>query len=267
MKKRIRSVLLVLLMLSIICIGSGLALAGDDSLERIKEKGKFIVGLDDNFPPMGFRDEKGDIVGFDIDLAKEAARKMGVEVEFKPVEWDGVIFSLKNGTIDVIWNGLTITEERAKQIAFTKPYLDNKQIIVVKKDSDINSKADLAGKTVGLQLGSSSQSALNSEPDVVESLKEVRTYPNNTEALMDLQIGRIDAVVVDEIVGRYYISKKPGVYRILGEDFGKESYGVGVRKEDTSFLAELNKILDEMKADGTAKEISEKWFGDDIVKR
>jgi polar amino acid transport system substrate-binding protein len=120
---------------------------------------------------------------------------------------------------------------------------------------------------VGLQLGSSSENALNSEPDVVETLKEVRQFSNNVEALMDLEIGRVDAVVVDEIVGRYYISKKPDIYRVLEENLGQEIYGVGLRMEDEAFLNELNRILDEMKADGTAKEISEKWFGEDIMKR
>jgi len=259
--------LITIFVVLILVFSVGLVMAADDSLQKIKEEGKFVLGLDDNFPPMGFRDESGNIVGFDIDLAKEVANRMGVEVELKPVEWDGIIFSLKNGTIDVIWNGLTITEERAKQIAFSTPYLDNRQIIIVKKDSPINTKADLANKVVGLQLGSSSENALNSEPDVVETLKEVRQFSNNVEALMDLEIGRVDAVVVDEIVGRYYISKKPDVYRVLMENFGQEIYGVGLRMEDEAFLNELNRILDEMKADGTAKEISEKWFGEDIVKR
>src|SRR6056297_3423883 len=207
-----------------------------NSLEAIIEKGEFVLGLDDSFPPMGFRDDNGDIVGFDIDLAKETAKRMGVEVEFKPVEWDGILMSLKSGIIDVIWNGLTITEKRAKEISFSDVYLENSQIIVVQNDSEINTKADLDGKIVGLQLGSSSVSALNSEPEVVETLKEVRKFSNNTEALMDLQTGRINAVVVDEIVGRYYISKKPGVFRVLEENFGKETYGVGIRKEDVSFM-------------------------------
>ncbi len=267
MPKRILKVVVVLFMLSFLFAAFNIAIAGDGSLQTIKEKGKFVVGLDDNFPPMGFRDEKGNIVGFDIDLAREVADRMGVEVEFKPVEWSGVILSLQNGTIDLIWNGLTITEERAKKIDFSKPYLDNRQIIVVKTDSEINDKNDLKGKVVGLQMGSSSENALYSDEEVAESLEEVRPYPNNTEALMDLKIGRTDAVVVDEILGRYYISKEAGAYRVLDEDFGSEIYGVGVRKEAGSFKAELDKILDEMKEDGTAAEISRKWFGEDIVKK
>lgn len=235
------------------------------ALNGIKEKGKFVVGLDDSFPPMGFRDEKGEIVGFDIDLAKEAAKRLGVAVEFKPVDWDGVILSLKNKDIDVIWNGLTITESRKEQIAFSKVYIENNQIIVVNGGSSIKSKADLAGKVVGLQMGSSSEEALNSDEKTAKSLKDVKKYSNNTEALLDLKNGRVDAVVVDEIVGRYYIAKKPGEYAVLSENFGKEAYGVGIRKEDSEFREALDKVLDEMKADGTADEISRKWFGEAIV--
>jgi len=115
----------------------------ENNLNGIKDKGKFIVGLDDTFAPMGFRDEKGKIVGFDIDMAKEVAKRLGVSVEFKPVDWDGVVLSLKNKDIDVIWNGLTITDERKEQIDFSNPYLENRQIIVVKSGSGIKSKADL----------------------------------------------------------------------------------------------------------------------------
>lgn len=239
----------------------------NNSAQTIKEEGKFIVGLDDTFAPMGFRDENGNLVGFDIDLARAAAEKMGVEVEFKPVDWDGVILSLKNGTIDVIWNGMTITKERAKKINFTDPYMNNRQVLVVNKESEIETKADLVDKIIGLQMGSSSYNALNNDQELVNSLKEVRQYATNAEALMDLQVGRIDAVVVDEMHGRYYyISKKPGVYRVLDEDLGWELYGVGVRKGDEDFLGELNRVLKEMKKDGTAERISNKWFGENVIK-
>ncbi|MCK4260257.1 MAG: amino acid ABC transporter substrate-binding protein [Halanaerobiales bacterium] len=264
MLKKITVVIMVVLILSIMLVGCGKK-AEIDSLSLIKEKGKFIVGLDDSFPPMGFRDEKGEIVGFDIDLAKEVAKRMGIEVEFKPVDWDGILFSLKNNDIDLIWNGLTITEKRKKEIAFSEVYLQNRQIIVVGKNGSVQNKEDLKGRVIGLQLGSSSEIALNSESEVVTSLKEIRKYSNNTEALMDLQAGRVDAVVLDEIVGRYYMAKRPDVYRVLEEDFGKESYGVGIRKDDMSFKEELNKILIEMKADGTAEKISIKWFGENIL--
>lgn len=264
MIKKFPVVTMVVLILSITLVGCGKKVEVD-SLSLIKENGKFIIGLDDSFPPMGFRDEKGEIVGFDIDLAKEVAKRMGVEVEFKPVDWDGIVLSLKNKDIDLIWNGLTITEKRKKEIYFSKVYLQNRQIIVVGNNSDIQFKSDLNGKVVGIQLGSSSEIALNGDADLVKSLKDIRKYSNNTEALMDLKAGRVNAVVVDEVVGRYYIAKKPNTYRVLAEDFGKESYGVGIRKSDISFKEELDRILDEMKADGTAKKIVLKWFGENII--
>jgi polar amino acid transport system substrate-binding protein len=253
--------LLVVLAMLIGCSKNG----SDRSMKDIKKKGAFVLGLDDNFPPMGFRDPSGDIVGFDIDLAKEAAKRMGVKVELKPVAWDGIILSLNKKDIDVIWNGLTITDKRKEQIAFSKTYLENKQIIVVKGDSAIADKKALAGKVVGLQQGSSSEEALNSDAETAKSLKEVRKFPDNVVALMDLSAGRVDAVVVDEIVGRYYIAKKPNEYKILTDNFGQESYGVGLRQTDKSFLEALDKALDEIKKDGTGAEISKKWFGEDIL--
>ncbi|MTI67527.1 MAG: amino acid ABC transporter substrate-binding protein [Firmicutes bacterium] len=267
MSKKFLIVLVLILAISTTMIGCGNEVKEDTSLKDIKDKGHFVVGLDDSFPPMGFRNSEGDIVGFDIDLAKAAAEKMGVEVKFKPVEWDGVILSLKNKDIDVIWNGLTITEERQEKISFTKPYIANKQAIVVNGKSETKSKKDLEDKIVGLQLGSSSEEALSNNSEFKDSLKEVRKYSNNVEALLDLKAERIDAVVMDEIVARYYITDKKEDYKVLDEYLAKENYGVGVRKEDKKFLKELEKALDEMKEDGTAKEISNKWFSEDIITR
>lgn len=238
----------------------------DNSWNEIKEKGEFVVGLDDAFPPMGFRDESNNIVGFDIDLAKEAAKRLGVEVKFQPVNWDSVILELKNKNIDVIWNGMTITEDRKKEINFTKPYIEDRQILVVAKGSPIKSKKDLAGKKVGLQSGSSSKEALEKDTETLESIKEVVEFDDNTQALMALKTKRVDAVVVDEVVGRYYIAKDADSYEVLEDHFGFEEFGVGLRKEDLSFLNKLQEVLDEMKKDGTSAEISKKWFGEDIVK-
>ncbi|NLY44140.1 MAG: amino acid ABC transporter substrate-binding protein [Clostridiaceae bacterium] len=249
------------------CSGAAPKAPKDGSLETIKKAGKIVIGLDDSFPPMGFRDENNEIVGFDIDMAKEAAKRIGVEPVFQPIDWNSKELELQGKKIDLIWNGLTITEERKKQMAFTEPYLENRQIIVVKAGSDIKTKKDLAGKVVGLQEGSSSLQALEKDEETLNSLKEEpRQYSNNNEALLDLSIGRIDAVVVDEVVGRYYISKKPGEYEILEEHFGSEEYGVGLRLEDKALLNELQRILNEMKKDGTSAKISQKWFGEDVVK-
>ena len=226
-----------------------------------------IVGLDDNFPPMGFRDEKNELVGFDIELAKEAGKRLGVEVTFKPIDWNAKEAELNGKRIDVLWNGLTITEERKANILFTTPYLENRQIIVVLDKSDIKGKADLAGKVVGVQDGSSAVEAVQKDEAAAKSLKELKKFGDNVTALMDLSAGRLDAIVVDEVVGRYYTAKKPGEYRVLEENFGTEDYGVGTRKDDTELMGKLQKALDDMKKDGSAAAISSKWFGKDIIKQ
>ncbi|WP_150429635.1 amino acid ABC transporter substrate-binding protein [Dechloromonas sp. CZR5] len=226
---------------------------------------KIVVGLDDNFPPMGFRDEKGALVGFDIDLAREAAKRLGAEVEFKPIDWNAKEAELGGKRVDVLWNGLTITEPRKEKIAFTAPYLENRQIVIVTAQSAVKTKADLAGKVIGVQEGSSAVEAIDKDP-AGKTVKQLKKFGDNVTALMDLTAGRLDALVVDEVVGRYYTAKKPGEYAILDEHFGTEEYGVGVRKGDAELLGKIQKAMDEMKKDGAAARISNQWFGKDIVK-
>lgn len=267
--KKLGLFLLVVVMAVVGLTGCGSAKEdqGDVSLETIKEKGEVLIGLDDSFPPMGYVDENGELVGFDIDLAKEACSRLGVKAVFKPTEWDGIVLALNNGEIDVVWNGMTITEERLEKIAFSKPYIANTQSVIVKKGSAIKTLKDLEGKIIGTQLESSGALAVRNNEEVSASIKEMKEYSNNVEALMDLEIGRVDAVVVDEILGRYYIQQNDKDFEVLAEDLGAENYGVGIRKEDVSFREALDKVLDEMKEDGTAKEISEKWFQEDIMLR
>ncbi len=226
-----------------------------------------VIGLDDHFPPMGFRDDKNEIVGFDIDLAREAGKRLGLEVSFKPIDWSAKEAELNGKRIDVLWNGLTITEERKANILFTKPYLENRQIIVVTEKSPIKTKAELKDKVVGVQDGSSAVDAVKKDEGVAKSIKEMKKFSDNVTALMDLSTERLDAIVVDEVVGRFYISKKPGEYRVLEENFGTEDYGVGTRKDDKDLMAKIDKALDDMKADGSAAAISTKWFGKDILKK
>lgn len=227
---------------------------------------KLVVGLDDNFPPMGFRDDKNEIVGFDIDMAKEAARRAGVEVEFKPIDWNAKEAELLGKRVDALWNGLTILEERKEKILFTDPYMVNKQIIVVKAGSPIKTKADMAGKIVGAQEGSSAVTALEKDKELSSKFKETKLFGDNITALMDLDAGRLDVIVVDEVVGRYYVNKKPGSYVVLAEDFGTEDYGVGFRKDDEATRNKINDVLTGMKKDGKAAEIANKWFGADVIK-
>lgn len=222
-----------------------------------------IIGLDDELPPMGFRDENNEIVGFDIDLAKAVGKKLGVTVEFQPIDWAAKEIELESGKIDALWNGLTITDERKETMDITDPYLQNRQIIVVKTDSDIQSKADLEGKIVGLQDGSSAVDAVNA--DELASAMELTTYDTNILALSDLDIGRVDAVVADETFVGYYMSQNENDFRVIEDgDFGEEFYGIAVKKGNTELLNAIQAALDELDADGTAAEISNTWFGEDI---
>ncbi|MDO4582116.1 MAG: amino acid ABC transporter substrate-binding protein [Bacillota bacterium] len=240
--------------------------SADDSWTRIQEQGYFILGLDDSFPPMGFRDENNEIVGFDIDMANAVAEYLGVSVELKPVVWATVITSLTSGEIDCIWNGMSVTEERLQQIDVSEPYVNSDQIIVVPAGSDIATKADMAGKIVGTQMGSSTIAALDNDPDTKASFGELKEYDTFTAAMMDLDAGRLDAVVIDGIAfyGDFNV-KSPGAYTVLEENFASEQMAIGVRKEDDAWTDKLNEAMNALKADGTAAEISIKWFGEDIV--
>ena len=250
----------------LIAVGCSEKSSGEDnSLQKIKDAGKLVLGLDDTFAPMGFRDDSGEIVGFDIDLAKEVASRMGVELEIKPIDWSSSILSLNKGDIDVLWNGVTINESRKEQINFSKPYLNNRLIIVKPKDrNDINSKEDLAGKVLGVQVGSNDE-ALQSDP-ISKKAKEIRKYDVNVNAFLDLMAKRIDAVIIDEVAAQYYISEEKADFVVVeNSPLTEEFYGIGFRKTDGQLLTEVDKILDEMKADGKAAEISQKWFAKDIV--
>lgn len=232
----------------------------DKSLEKIQKAGKMVVGLDATFAPMGFRDEKGEIVGFDIDLANEVAKRLGIKAEFKPCEWDGIIFDLKSKKIDMVWNGMTMTEERKRQVTFSKPYFEDGQLIFSSKENKVNKVNELAGKVVGLQLGSSADYAVQKN-DVFPKIKEVKKYATNVEALMDLEAGRTDAVVVDTVAGKYYNSKKNNL-AYSSESLTKEYYGIAMRNGDKKFIKAIDDTLDEMRKDGSFKKIYVKWFGE-----
>lgn len=262
---------IVLVMLALMCISSVVFAGGkkdssgvDNSLADVKEKGYFVLGLDDSFPPMGFRDETNEIVGYDIDLAKEVAKRLGVKLEIQPIDWAAKEQELNTKKIDCIWNGFTMTPERENAMAFTKPYLDNAQVVVVRADSDIKTLADLKGKKIGLQAGSSAAEALEANPEVKNSAKEIIELKDNLTAFMDLETKGVDAVVVDMVVGNYSIKTSGMNFVVLSEVLSSEKYGVGFRKNDKLLRDEVQRILEEMAADGTVAEISTKWFGTDI---
>lgn len=237
--------------------------AENNNAQAKEETETLIMGLDDTFAPMGFRDEKGELIGFDIDLANEVSERIGVKIEFQPIDWSMKETELNQGNIDFIWNGYTVTEERKEKVSFTKPYLENSQIIVTMAESAVNTKADLKDKMIAVQAESSALDAINAEPDFVASVKELVEFSTNNEAFNDLEAGRSDALVVDEVLARYYMKQKgQEKYKVLEENFGDEEYAVGLRKDDTELLAKVDAALEEMKSDGTYDEIYAKWFSE-----
>ncbi len=241
---------------------SGGTTTADNSLERVQKAGKLTIGVDDSYPPMEYRDENNNLVGFDVDLGDEIAKKLGVKSEWIPTDWNGVVLALTSSKFDVVLSAMSITEERQKQIDFAGPYIDGGQIIVVKTGSTIKASADLKGKVIGCQLGATGEQAALK----IQGTKEVKRYDKITEAFHELSVGRIDAVVVDGQVGGYYTKKEPGAYVILDEKLTKEPEGIGVRKEDQKLKAAIQKALEDLKADGTLTKLSMKWFGYDIYK-
>ncbi|WP_298464571.1 amino acid ABC transporter substrate-binding protein [uncultured Mitsuokella sp.] len=229
---------------------------------------KIVVGLDDNFPPMGFKDENNEITGFDVDLAKEASKRLGREVEFKAIDWSSKEAELKSGRVNVLWNGLDITEKRKENMLFSDPYMDNRQIIFVKKGTTgITDEKSLAGKMVGTQSASTAEEYIDGSDFFKKNVKGVKKYSDFVTAFMDLENGRIDAVIGDEIVGRYYMSKHPDTIEAVDVAVGPVSqFGIAFAKGNQKLRDEVQKVLNEMKADGTTAKISEKWFGKDITK-
>ena len=218
---------------------------------------------------MGFKDENNQIVGFDVDLAKEATKRLGAEVEFKAIDWSSKEAEIASGRIDVLWNGLDITPERQENMLFSDPYMDNRQIVFVHagEDEGIASEVDLANKAVGTQAGSTAEAYIMGNDALLNSMREFKTYGDYISAFMDLDNGRLDAVVCDEIVGRYYMAKHPDQMEALNVVVGPVSqFGIAFKKDNTELRDKVQKAFDEIVADGTAKKISEQWFGTDLIK-
>ena len=223
-----------------------------------------VVGLDDTFVPMGFRDSEGNLVGLDVDLATEVAERLELKIEFQPIDWAMKETELNSGNIDVIWNGYSITEERKEKVDFSIPYIGGGQIFVVLADSPIETWDDLKGKTVAAQQSSSTVDLLaNHESGIMDTFAngEIIQYPSYNDVFNDLDSKRSEAIAVSEIYARYTMKQKgSGKYRVLEQSFAEEDTAVGVRKTDTEFLEKLNTTLTDMEKDGTLGEIKSKWI-------
>ena len=253
---------------------SGSAASADSSWEKVKSSGQLVLGFDKAFPPMGYVDTKtGQTVGFDIDMATEACKRLGVKVKFQPIDWDNKTAELNNGNVDCLWNGFSKTEERAKQFNLSIPYMKNNQIILVKTGTSYKGLDSLAGKTVGVQSDSSAETALNDAANAAfkKSLKDVVKIDDYSKAVLEIQNGTINAIAIDEVVARYYLTKNPGAYAVLQDKNGKdvslavEDYVVGFRKNDSALKQKIEDALKEMEKDGAAEKLSQKWFGKDVI--
>ena len=237
-------------------------LGGDNSSDQVtNDDDTFIVGFDAEFPPYGYKDDSGNYVGFDLDLAQEVCDRNGWTLVKQPIDWDAKDAEIDSGSIDCIWNGFTING-REDDYTWSEPYIDNKQVVVVKSDSGIKSLDDLAGKTVETQKDSSALAALQEDnktlADTFATLTEVADY--NT-AFMDLESGACDAVAIDIGVAQYQVSSKDNSddFTILDEIISSEQYGIGFKKGNDALRDQVQETLDEMFKDGTVAKIAEKY--------
>ena len=226
--------------------------------------GTLIVGFDQDFPPMGFIGDDGEFTGFDLELAQEVASRLGREFVPQPIAWDSKDMELESGNIDCIWNGFTMTG-REDDYTWTEPYMENTQVFVVAADSGIESQADLAGKVVECQVDSSAEAALQAVPDLTATFAQLLTTADYNTAFMDLEQGAVDAIAMDVIVAGYQIQQRNADFVILEDTLSAEEYGVGFKKGNTELRDQVQAALEEMAADGTLTEISEKWFGEDVT--
>ena len=241
-----------------------------DNWDKYQQQKSITVGFDNTFVPMGFEEKNGNYAGFDIELAKYVSKKLGITVHFQPIDWDMKETELQNGTIDAIWNGYSATDERREKVAFTIPYMQNTQILVVKKTSGIHSVEDMAGKVLGAQNGSSGMLDFEEHPEVLKNRVkggDADQYQSVNEAIIDLKNDRIDALLIDRVYADYYLTTEEiaDEYDTIPSGFESESFAVGVRPADKKLLEALNQAFKELYQEGIFQQISQKWFGEDVA--
>ncbi|MDN5351168.1 MAG: polar amino acid transport system substrate-binding protein [Clostridiales bacterium] len=225
---------------------------------------KLVIGVDDSYPPMEYRDENNTLIGFDIDMTNALAEKLGMEVEYVSTAWDGIFQGLNAGKYDAIISSVSMTNARLEEFEFTKPYLANGQVIVVAPDDDsISTPEDLAGKRVGVQLSTTADEAVQKQLEKTEF--EVTKYDDIMQTFTAMEAGRIDAIVVDAAVAMDYVAKSPDKFKISSAQLTNEPISICLKKGNTELQEKLQGALDELKEDGTLKDISIKWFGDDYT--
>ena len=231
------------------------ALTGCGGSDNSSDTEKLVIGLDDTFAPMGFRDEKGNLVGFDIDLANAVGEELGMEVEFKPIDWNAKETELEAGTIDCVWNGMTLTDEVTSAMECTNPYLNNAQVVVVPADKadQYQDEASLADLSFAVETGSAGEAevsalGLNYTPVAAQS-----------DALMEVAAGTSDAAVIDSLMAGAMVGEGTG-YENLTYTIGlnSEEYGVGFRK-GSDLAQALNDFFKTSSEDGSLQACAEQY--------
>ena len=237
-----------------------------DGVSAEKSEGdSFTVGFDASFPPYGYKDDDGEYVGFDLDLAQEVCDRNGWELKKQPIDWDAKDMELSSGTIDCIWNGFTMNG-REDDYTWSEPYVDNSQVVVVAEDSGIKTLEDLAGKIVEVQADSSALAALEGDQkELAGTFSKLTQVPDYNTAFMDLEAGAAEAVAMDVGVAKYQIESRGGGYITLDETISTEQYAVGFKKGNEKLRDQVQKTLNEMSEDGTFMTIAKKWGVEDAV--
>ena len=242
----------------------GVSAQAADQLDKIKQQGTLKIGLEGTYQPFNYQDEKGELVGFEVDFGKAVAAKLGVKAEFQPTKWDGILAALESERFDVVINQVTITPERQQKYDFSQPYTVSGIQILVRKGNEtkLSKPADLTGKKVGVVLGTYYEKWLKTNVPTAE----VRTYDDDATRNQDLRVGRIDAVINDRLIVPALVKQYNGDIVAAGEPFAKQDQGIALRKGNPQFQAALDKAINDLRADGTLASISVKWFGTDVTK-
>lgn len=270
MKKIVLGAVALVSSLALVACGSSDSATKSDNWSTYESEKSITIGFDKTFVPMGFEQTDGSYTGFDIDLANAVFEKYGITVEWQPIDWDLKETELTNGNIDLIWNGYSITDERKDKVLFTNPYMDNQQVLVTKKSSNISQVSDMKDKVLGAQAGSSGYSVFEGQPAILKDIvqnNDASQYATFNEALIDLKNDRIDGLLIDRVYANYYLQQEGIIedYNIIDAGFENESFAVGARQSDTTLVENINKAFTELYKEAKFQEISQKWFGDDVA--
>lgn len=270
MKKIIAALMGLLASLLLVACGQDASNPDVDNWSRYESRKQITIGFDNTFVPMGFEQKDGSYAGFDIDLANAVFKRYGIKVKWQPIDWDMKETELNNGTIDMIWNGYSATDARREKVLFTDAYMKNEQVLVTKKSSGIANVADMAGKILGAQTGSSGYADFEANPKLLKDIvkgNKANQYQSFNEALIDLQNDRIDGLLIDRVYANYYLTTGGIIddYNVFPVGFESESFAAGARKTDKTLVAKVDQAFKEMYQEGSFQKISQKWFSSDVA--